>query len=479
MDVEEFRRHGHAIVDWIADYHQRLPSLPVQARTAPGEVKGALPAGPPQHGEPFEDCIADLDRLVVPHLSHWQHPSFFGYFPGNAMPAGILGDFVSTGLGVLGLSRQSSPALSEIEEVVVDWFRQMVGLSTGWSGVINDTASTSTLVALLCARERSTDFSLARGGFQAEAAPHIVYASAGSHSSVEKGALLAGYGREHVRLVPLDSDQGMRADAFAAMVQQDLDRGLIPSAVVACVGGTTSGSLDPIDAIGTIAQQHGMWFHVDAAMAGAAMILPEKRWMWDGVERADSLVINAHKWLGVPFDCSLSYVRNEQHLNRVMSTNPSYLQSSVDSEVRNLRDTGIPLGRRFRALKLWFLIREQGVKGLQARLRRDMENTDRLAKLIAKAPDWHVLAPAHIQTLCIRHEPEAMLPDEIDNYTRAWADAVNRSGDAYVTPAILDDRWMVRISIGAPTTEWGDVERLWETILQHSGRLLEEQSARS
>ena len=468
MDPEEFRRQGHAIVDWIAEYHAGLAQRPVQAPTLPGEVKAALPAVAPQHAEPFENCLADLDRVVAPHLSHWQHPRFFGYFPANAMLAGVLGDFVSSGLGVLGLSWQSSPALSEIEEVVVDWFRQMVGLSPQWFGVINDTASTSTLVALLCARERSTDFSLAGDGFQAEGKRHIVYASAGSHSSVEKGALLAGYGRENIRFVPLDDRQAMRADMLERMIEQDLAGGHVPSAVVGCVGGTTTGSIDPIDAIGRIARKHGIWFHVDAAMAGAAMILPDKRWMWEGVEQADSLVINAHKWLGVPFDCSLYYVRDEPHLHRVMSTNPSYLQSSVDGQVRNLRDTGIPLGRRFRALKLWFLIREQGVEGLQARLRRDLDNAARLAEIVSGASGWHVLAPVHIQTLCIRHEPEGMSPADLDDHTRAWADAVNRSGEAYITPAILDGRWMVRISIGAPTTEWSDVERLWEIVQRHA-----------
>jgi len=325
---------------------------------------------------------------------------------------------------------------------------------------------------MISARERTTDYGLAKGGLQAEARPLVVYASAGSHSCVEKGALLAGFGRENVRMVPLDDRHGMRPEALRELIEQDVAAGLRPCAIAACVGGTATASIDPIREIADIARRYGLWLHVDAAMAGSAMILPECRWMWDGIESADSVVINAHKWLGAPFDCSLYYVRDEQHLVRVMSTNPSFLQSSVDSQVRNLRDTGIPLGRRFRALKLWFLIREQGVSGLQARLRRDMANARRLAGIVSATPEWKVVAPVHLQTVCIRHEPRGVIGDALDGYTRAWADAVNRSGDGYLTPAMVDGRWLVRISIGAPATEWADVEAIWAAIQRHASASL-------
>jgi aromatic-L-amino-acid/L-tryptophan decarboxylase len=477
MDLEEFRRHGHALIDWLADYHAGLAARPVQPPTRPGEVRAMLPAEPPEHPERFEACIADLDTIVAPNLSHWQHPRFFGYFPANALMAGILGDLVSSGLGTVGLSWQSSPALSEIEEVVADWIRRMVGLSSEWVGVISDTASTSTLVAMISARERTTEYGLAKGGLQAAAAPLVVYASAGSHSCVEKGALLAGFGRDNVRMVPLDQAQGMRPEALSALIARDRAAGLRPCAIAAVVGGTATASIDPLREIADIARRHGLWLHVDAAMAGSAMILPECRWMWDGIEGADSVVINAHKWLGAPFDCSLYYVRDEQHLLRVMSTNPSFLQSSVDSQVRNLRDTGIPLGRRFRALKLWFLIREQGVSGLQARLRRDIANARQLAETISATTDWEVVAPVHLQTVCIRHEPPGLAPDALDDYTRAWAEAVNRSGEGYLTPAMVDGRWLVRISIGAPTTERDDVDAIWAAIQRHAAATLETRRA--
>jgi aromatic-L-amino-acid/L-tryptophan decarboxylase len=464
VSPEEFRVYGHRLIDWLADYHESLAERPVMAKTKPGEVRAALPSAPPETPEDFAAVIADLDRVVLPGLSLWQHPRFFGYFPANALPAGVLADLVSTGLGVLGLSWQSSPAVTEIEEVVTDWLRQMLGLSPAFSGVIQDTASTSTLIALICARERATEYALARGGLQGEARTPRVYVSAHAHSSVDKGALLAGFGRDNLRLVPFNKEYAMRADALAEMVAADIANGDLPCAIVATVGTTATTAIDPVAQIAEVARRRGIWLHVDAAMAGSAMILPECRWMWEGVGGADSLVINAHKWLGAPFNCSVYYVRDPEHLMRVMSTNPSFLQSSVDGEVKNLRDWGIPLGRRFRALKLWFIIREQGVSGLQSRLRRDMANARRLAEMVAAAPGWRVVAPVNLQTVCVRHEPEGLGGEALDKHTTKWVEAVNRSGAAYLTPAVVDGRWIVRVSIGALTTEAADVEAVWAAM---------------
>ena len=464
MDPEEFRRFGHQVVDWIADYRARAESFPVMSRVEPGQVRAQLPASPPVEPEAFEAVLRDLETVVFPGLSHWQHPRFFGYFPSNGELASVLGDYVSTGLGVLGLSWQSSPALTEVEEVTTDWVRQMVGLEDAWSGVIQDTASSCTLVALLCARERSTGYSLARGGLQAEERPLVVYVSTHSHSSVEKAALLAGFGRENVRAVPHDERYAMRAKALDALVREDAAAGRRPCAVVATTGTTATTAIDPVGAIAAVAREHGMWLHVDAAMAGSAMILPEMRPLWEGIEGADSLVLNPHKWLGVAFDCSLYYVRDPQHLVRVMSTNPSYLRSAVDEKVKNLRDWGVPLGRRFRALKLWFLIREQGVSGLQARLRRDIANARWLAAQVEAAARWRLLAPVALQTLCVRHEPPGLEGEALDRHTTGWADRINRSGAAYLTPAVLDGRWMVRVSVGALGTGREHVEGLWAAM---------------
>jgi aromatic-L-amino-acid decarboxylase len=464
MNTEEFRKYGHQLIDWIADYRDHLEELPVRSRVEPGAIRAQFPTTPPAQPEPFENIFKDLDELLLPGLSHWQHPNFFGYFPGNGDLSSVLGDYLSTGLGVLGLSWISSPAVTELEEVVTDWMRQMLGLSDAWSGVIQDTASTTTLVALLCARERASNYSLAKGGLQAEPHPLIIYISKHSHSSVEKAALLAGFGRENLHVVDVDENYAMKPDALDEAIRTDLAQGLVPCAVVATVGTTGTTALDPIQRIADIAHPHNIWMHVDSALAGSAMILPECRWMWDGIEGADSLVLNPHKWLGAAFDCSLYYVRDPEHLVRVMSTNPSYLQSSVDEKVKNLRDWGIPLGRRFRALKLWCLLREQGVEKLQSRLRRDIANAQWFAEQVKSTPNWRVLAPAPLQTVCIRYEPAGLEGEALDKFTLDWVERVNNSGDAYLTPAILDGRWMVRVSIGAIATEREHVERLWELI---------------
>ena len=464
MTPEEFRKQGHAIVDWIADYRRDIAKYPVMSRAAPGDIRRALPEHPPEQAEAFADIMSDVDRVILPGISHWQHPSFFGYFPANSLLSSVLGDFLSTGLGVIGLSWQSSPALTELEEVVCDWTRQMLGLSGAWSGVINDTASTSTIVALLCARERASAFSLDRGGLQGEDRPLVVYASAHAHSSVDKAALLAGFGRAHVRVVASDATNAMRPDDLARLIEADQRAGRIPCAVVATTGTTTATAFDPIAAIAKVTAKHGAWLHVDAAMAGSAMILPECRGMWEGVEGADSLVMNPHKWLGAAMDCSLYYVRDPEHLVRVMSTNPSYLQSSADGSVKNFRDWGLPLGRRFRALKLWWLIREQGVAGLQARLRRDLDNARWLESQVRAESGWRVVAPVALQTVCVVHVPPGREGDEVDAHTQRWCAKINRSGAAYLTPAILDGRWVVRVSIGAQHTERAHVEALWREM---------------
>jgi aromatic-L-amino-acid decarboxylase len=461
LNSDEFRTAGYRVVDWIADYRAGVAARPVMAKTSPGQIKAMMPPSPPQHAESFDAILGDLDRIVLPGLTTWQHPRFFGYFPSNALLSSILGDYISTGLGVIGLAWQSSPALTEVEEVVTDWMRQMLGLSGAWSGVINDTASTSTLVALLSARERATNYGLARGGLQAETKPLVIYTSAHGHSSVEKAALLAGFGKDNVRIVPHDGSNAMRPDSLDAMVNDDIANGRLPCAVVATTGTTTSTALDPIAGIARVTTANNIWLHVDAAMAGSAMILPECRWMWDGVELADSVIVNAHKWLGAVFDCTIYFVRDAEHLVRVMSTNPSYLQTAADGRVKNYRDWGLPLGRRFRALKLWFLIREQGVEGLQQRLRRDIDNAKWLEQQISNTPGWRVLAPVPLQTLCVRHEPAGLDGAALDKHTLDWVARLNHSGEAYLTPAMLDGRWMVRVSIGAELTERIHVEQLW------------------
>jgi aromatic-L-amino-acid decarboxylase len=478
MDPEEFRAAGHELIDWIADYRARIPRLPVQARVAPGEVAGKLPEQAPEEAEPFGRILADLDTIVVPGVTQVQHPRYFGWFPSNASLPSVLGDLATAGIGALGITWQSAPALTEVEEVVVEWLRELTALPPSWKGVIQDTASSACLVALLAARERATDYSEARGGLQAETAPLTVYTTEHAHSSITKAVALAGFGRDNLRFAAVDPvTYAMRPEALAALLEADVAQGRRPAAVVVNVGTTGTTAVDPLAQIVPLARRHGMWVHVDAAMAGSALLLPEMRWMVDGVAGADSLVWNPHKWLGTVLDCSLLYVADPAHLIRVMSTNPSYLRSSVDGEVTQYKDWGIPLGRRFRALKLWFHLRLDGIEAIRARLRRDLENARWLAGQAASTPGWRVLAPVTLQTVVLRHEPAGTAAgdgtvldaDRLNAHTLAWADTVNTSGAALVTPSLLDGTWSVRVSIGAERTERADVEELWTLLKQAAG----------
>jgi len=466
MDTHEFRTLGHELIDWVADYRENLAEYPVMSRAQPGEVAALMPAEPPRRAEGLATISADLDRIVMPGITHWNHPGWFAYFPSNTDLSSVLADLVASGLGAQGMSWQTSPAATEVEDVVMEWLRQMLGLSDAFTGVIQDTASTATLCALLCARERSSGFSQESGGLQAEDAPLVVYASYQAHSSVPKAAHLAGFGGDNLRLIGTDDDHALRLDVLEAAVRDDLAAGRRPCALVAAVGTTATTALDPLAGMAELATRHGLWLHVDAALAGTAMICPEHRWMWDGVEHADSLVLNPHKWMGAGFDLSAYYVRDSEHLMRVMSTAPSYLRTSQDGLVRNLRDWGIPLGRRFRALKLWFLVREYGVEGLQARVRRDLGNAAWLSEQVDAAPGWQRLAPVPLQTVCVRHVPPALVGDEpaLAAHNLAIADRVNRAGHSYLTPSVLKGRQMIRVSIGAQATEREHVEAVWREL---------------
>jgi aromatic-L-amino-acid decarboxylase len=459
MTPDEFRAAGHALVDWIADYRERLSrgEFPVQPAVKPGDIIRQMPTAPPAEPGSFASVLSDLDRLIVPGMTHWQHPQFFGYFPSGGSLSSVLADMVSDAFSSIGLNWQASPALTEVEQVMTDWLRDLVGLPSTFSGVLQDTASAGSFVALVCARERATGYAASRGGLQDGSPPLIIYTSSQSHSSVEKAALLAGFGRENVRAVAVDSDFRMDPAALASAVTEDRAAGRRPCAVVATSGSTAVTAFDPIAAIAAIAQENGLWLHVDAAMGGSAMVLPECRPLWTGIEAADSIVINPHKWLTVAFDCSLYLVRDPEHLVRVMSTNPSYLQTAVDRDVRNYRDWGIPLGRRFRALKIWFALRDAGTDALRARLREHIAWAAQLRDLLTADPAWTVVAPLTLQTLCVRHEPPGLSGDALDAHTRRWAQALNDSGRAYVTPAVINGRWAVRISIGAEYTRAEDV----------------------
>ncbi|MEM7379428.1 MAG: pyridoxal-dependent decarboxylase, partial [Pseudomonadota bacterium] len=406
MTPEEFRDAGHQLIDWIADYRNTVADAPVRAQVAPGDVRARFAAEAPLHPAPFPELLQQLDSRVVPGLTQIQHPMHYGWFPSNAALASVLGDIATSGIGSLGISWESCPALTEVEEVVCEWLRQLTGLSPAWRGAIHDTASSAMLVAAMVARERASGFSKLHGGLQAVDTPLVVYTTEQAHSSVAKAVQMAGFGDHNLREIACDPEtHAMRADALAEAIADDARAGRVPALVVASCGSTGITAFDPVDAIATVTEAHGIWLHVDAAMAGSAMLLPECRALFHGVERADSLSWNPHKWLGTVLDCSLLYVRDTDTLVRVLSTNPSYLQSQADGQVTQFRDWGIPLGRRFRALKLWFHLALDGVEAIQARLRRDLANAVWLADAVDADPDWELVAPLTLQTVSLRHNP--------------------------------------------------------------------------
>jgi aromatic-L-amino-acid decarboxylase len=471
MTPDEFRILGHQLIEWVAAYRERLAGLPVMSPVGPGDVRRHFPASPPEHGVPLSEVLPLLDRAILPGITHWNHPRFFAYFPSNSSLPSVLADLVSAGLGAQGMSWQTSPAATELEEVTVDWLRQLVGLPETFAGVLQDTASTATLVALLSARERSTGLGQRQGGLQAAAEPLTVYASEMAHSSVEKAALLAGFGRENLRLLPTDEAHALVPDALAEALDADDRSGRRPCAVVATVGTTGTTAVDPVARLGELARAHQAWLHVDAAMAGTAMACPELRWMWRGVEEADSVVWNPHKWLGIGFDCTAYHVRDPAFLVSVMSTDPSYLRTAQDGEVKNYRDWGIALGRRFRALKVWFVLSAMGVEGVRAHVRRDVEAAQWLARQVDAQPGWERMAPVPLQTVCLRHRPPGLEGTALDAHNLALARAVNATGRAYLTPAVVKGSQLIRVSIGAAATTQADVQAVWD-LLRSAARTL-------
>jgi aromatic-L-amino-acid decarboxylase len=460
MKTEDFRSSGHRFVDWIADYYDNIEKFPVLSRLEPGDVKQLVPAVPPARGEDMEDIFRDFERIIVPGIAHWQHPGWFAYFPANNSPASVLGELLTAGIGAQCMVWQTSPAAAELEEVVLDWLRQMIGLPAGFTGVIQDTASTATLCALLSARERATGFESNESGFRV---PLTVYASDEAHSSVDKGIKIAGYGKRNFRRVPTDERFALVPEKLDEALAKDKEAGLVPACVVATVGTTSSGAVDPLRPIGEICRRHGVWLHVDAAWAGTAALVPEKRWILDGAEMADSFVFNPHKWMVTNFDCSAYFVREPEALVRTFEIHPEYLKTGVDAKVKNYRDWGIQLGRRFRALKLWFVVRSHGVEGLQAMVREHL----RLAALVK---DWieadarfELLAPVDLALVCFRlndGRDEAAL----DVLNRRLLDRVNAAGPVFLSHTTLGGKFTIRLVVGQRTTEERHVRGAWDII---------------
>ena len=463
MTPDEFRAHGRELIDRIADYLETIEERPVASDAAPGDVRAALPEHPPSEPEPWSALMDDLDRVILPGLTHWQHPSFFAYFPANTSYPSILADLLTAGLGVQGMSWATSPACTEVEVLMLDWMQELLGLpdrfrstSEHGGGVIQGSASEATLVAILSARWRATEGAVNTTG---DTTRLVAYATSEAHSSVEKGLRIAGIGTDRIRTVPHDESFAMRPDALAAAIDADLTAGFVPFFVCATHGTTSSGTFDPTPELGAICRERNVWLHVDAAMMGIAALAPEHRWVNDGVESADSYCTNPHKWMGVGFDCDLYWTADRAALLGALSILPEYLRSAAaeSGTAPDLRDWQIPLGRRFRALKLWFSIRLDGVESFRAMIRRHVGLTQELAGWARADDRFEIVAPHPLNLLCVRLV-------EGDDATETWIERANASGEALFTRTVLDDRPVLRISIGGRTTEARHVAAAWDLL---------------
>ena len=462
MTADEFRRHGKEVIDWIADYYERVETLPVLSQVKPGEIRASLPAQAPQHGESFRAMLADVDRLILPGITHWQSPNFFAFFPANTSAPSILGELLSAGLGVQGMLWATSPACTELETHVLDWLVDMLDLpskfksSGSGGGVIQDTASSAALCALLAARERATGFVSNEQGCDGKL---VAYTSTQAHSSIEKAVKIAGLGRKNLRLIDVDENFALRPELLLAQIQKDRADGLIPCFVSATVGTTSSNGLDPLRAIGEICREENIWFHVDGAMAGTAALCPEFRHIQDGVELADSYCFNPHKWMFTNSDCDCFFVADRAALIKTLSILPEYLRNPATESgaVIDYRDWHIPLGRRFRSLKLWFVIRHYGVDGLQHHIREHVNLAQQFSRWVTESADFELAAPAPLNLVCFRHRGG----DEIN---RQILERLNRSGDIYLTHTLLNGKFTLRLCVGQTQTAARHVERAWNLI---------------
>ena len=466
LDPEQFRRQAHEIVDWMADYLRDVGTRPVQPTAEPGAVRAALPASPPLAAEPFERIMADFERIIVPGLTHWGHPGFLAYFPANTSPPSILAEMLTATIGAQCMSWNTSPAATELEQLTMEWLRQMVGLSGEFTGVIQDTASTATLVAMITARDRA----VGREGGRAGALESLTgYTTLEANHSVPKGMRLAGIRPENIRMVETGSEAAMLPEALRLQNRADRAAGRVPAAVVATVGTTGSTAIDPVSTIATICREEAVWLHVDAAWAGSAAIVPELRWIFDGVEAADSVVFNPHKWLLVNFDCSAYFVRDRTALLRSFGASAEILKTAHDDAVVNYRDWGLQLGRRFRALKLWFVIRSYGVEGLQAMIREHVRLGRLLAGWVEAEPGFELIAPATLGLVVFRYVGQAdgkreVRRESFDAMNRSLQDRVNATGRVFITGTSLRGNYVLRVALGHLTTSEADVRAAWKMI---------------
>lgn len=474
MNSDQFRKHAHEMVDWMADYLENVSEYPVRSQVKPNEIFDQLPDAPPAQGEPYEQIFADFKEIIMPGMTHWQSPNYFAYFPANGSYPSLLGEMLTATLGAQCMIWETSPAAAELEEKCMNWLRDMCGLPGDWTGVIQDTASSATLVALLSARERASSFAVNKKGFTGNE-KYRVYCSAETHSSIEKGMKIAGMGADNLVKIPVDENIALRADALEEAIQADIAAGFTPLAVVATLGTTSTTAMDPIDQIGPICTKHKIWMHVDAAFAGTAFLLPEYRHWLKGIEHADSYVFNPHKWMFTHFDCTAYFVKDPDLLVNTFSILPEYLKTGTLGQVNDYRDWGIALGRRFRALKLWFVIRSYGVEGLQKRLREHISYAEELEGWINDHPDFEVVAPRSLNLVCFRWcgagRHSEMPPSELDAFNASLIDALNDSGKIYLTRTKVNGNYAIRLVTGNTHVTREHVVAAWELICDYASRV--------
>jgi aromatic-L-amino-acid decarboxylase len=472
MKPEEFRRHAHQVVDWIADYMTQVEQYPVMPQVQPYDLYKQLPTHAPQTGENFEAIFADFQALIVPNMTHWQHPLFCAYFPANSSPPSVLAEMLTSSLAAQCMVWQTSPAAAELEEMMMNWLKNLCGLPENWHGVIQDTASTATLCAILTAREKATNFAINENGFDTQ--PNFtVYCSAETHSSVEKALKIIGLGKKALQKVPTDDKFAINTHELATMIEADIKQGKKPLCVIANIGTTSSCAVDDVVEIGKICQENNIWLHIDAAYGGSVAILPEKRYLFAGLELADSYVFNPHKWLLTNFDCTAYYVKDKTSLIRTFEIMPEYLKTGIDNQVNNYRDWGIQLGRRFRALKLWFVLRSYGIEGIQKIIANHLLLTQNfLAQLQAykENGEFEILAPVDLNLICFRYKPTAITEEtELEIFNQNLLAKLNKTGIAFLTHTKLKGKYAIRLVIGQTTVEQRHLDTLWALLLKMVG----------
>ncbi|MBW6501618.1 MAG: aspartate aminotransferase family protein [Bacteroidales bacterium] len=471
MTPDEFRRHAHALVEWMAGYMENIEQYPVRSMVKPGEIIGRLTDVPPQNPEPFTKIFEDFEEIIMPGITHWQHPGFFAYFPANTSPPSILAEMITATLGAQCMMWETSPAAAELEEKMMIWLRDLTGLPQSFAGVIQDSASTATLSAILTAREKITGFSANENGL-VNCGILKVYCSEQTHSSVEKAVKISGIGRRNLVRIPVRPDYSLDPAQLREAVASDREKGYVPCCVIATIGTTGSAAIDPLEPIGEICDEYSLWLHVDAAMAGTALILPEFQWMIRGKEYIDSFVFNPHKWMFTNFDCTAYFVKDPEMLVRTFEILPEYLKTRTRGIVKDYRDWGVPLGRRFRALKLWSVIRSYGAEGLREKIRYHISIASRLAGFIAGEPDFELLAPVVINVVCFRFNPGGYTEDELNSMNEKLNHMINDSGKIYITHTSLGGKYTLRMVTGQTNVTLGHVERAWDLIKEKAHGLM-------